>query len=241
LGFDVISGGEGMSFLVFLKRILLLATVVWLSLCSGLSGSSVAQIPEEARERAVEFIKHDWARKIVTARSFFDLDDIEGDISSPELGHGFIVYKLNDQSTSEYISSSEVDPTVFATNTDYYFPVFANGQYLGSIMVIRNRDSKGEKLVASDGEYTFMGFTHRTNPNELTAIELQRRFPFEEGNTIGWVSTSGVNNEPFMIVKNKAGDMFLINLSDYELTPMAEAAARIKLNTREGRDSRRFS
>ena len=135
-----------------------------------------------------------------------------------------------------YARSPIADPRYFTSDAVYIFPIVESQQLVSSLMFIKNKDDKGQKLDERFGEFTLMALGGKPITD---VVELRKRFQPEDGFTISkfYFDGSWIRG---VLLTDPDGKLFVIRGSGAPI-PIETAAAdwKAEYSSRESQNSKR--
>lgn len=137
-------------------------------------------VPAGAAEEATRIIDA-WKAKAETDPTWFRhkwaLTDSETDFSAAALEDPYVLYMMPFDRFVGYLDSKDPDILSSAQLLCYGFPIVNKGRFIGSLMIIKNRDSEGKKYIEQSGEYVKYGRHLADEVMDQRIHELQAKFP----------------------------------------------------------------
>ena len=141
------------------------------------------------------------------------------EIDKAVLGNGYIQYNLYFQDVVRFANSAEVDPSAFASQTWYTFPILFNDKHLGSIVICHNRDETGKKRYEEEGDLILWGFHLAGDKTDALVLKAAELYPPSEGFSQSLLVMRDGHGVIHCLVKSKNGDLYLI--------PRDESSAKV--------------
>lgn len=158
-------------------------------------------VPPAATELAEEILEQQWKVRGGYHRKVTGYTNEE--LLAAHLGVPFVECELRDESLDEFLRADQEDSRPFANIIKYSFPVVLEGdaRSVGAIVILRNRDIHGNKIVPDGPEYMKYGYYTRGEKLVDDALILAERL----GSTVYVVWFRGTPIERRFVVDDGSG------------------------------------
>jgi hypothetical protein len=124
-------------------------------------------------------------------RAKWELPAVE-DFSTVKLEEPYVLYVMQIWDIVDYYEAEDADIVSSARLMYYGFPLTNKGRYIGSLMIIQNRTSSGEKIIDGFDEFTVGARESAGGTTVQRILELQKQFSDSDGYVICRLETTGL-------------------------------------------------
>lgn len=189
-------------------------------------------VPAGATEEATRIIDA-WKAKAETDPAWFRhkwaMTDSETDFSAAALEDPYVLYMMPLDHFVGYLDSKDPDILSSAQLFCYGFPIVNKGRFIGSLMIIKNRDSEGKKYIEQFGEYAKYGGHPADVVMDQRIRELQAMFSKGERYVVCGLQIA--DHGAFVLVRRGERTEFIT---------ACDLLSGKTLGLEEGREKRRF-
>lgn len=168
-----------------------------------ISSGRVSCVPLGAATTAQEALEQRWKRDASASPSFYSLRSSLG-VTSATLGDPFCLVVIGGLGLDRFLTSSQDDPTAFASVEKYCFPILLpGGTDAGTLIVIRNKDENGIPFLPEEGDFAFAGYFLPGAQVLLDVDALRTRFSEEAD--VYWVRFVDSGLSPRFMIRESSG------------------------------------